>query len=117
MRDRRVMATGLIWLGLFLMIEKITTIQNPPYDATVALILVMLVALASTAAVWVFGAEETFHKPEIGKAKRESSADARLQLLLQLMDEREKARLKDRLLKDLDSTAGGEISLEMLLRK
>lgn len=113
MRDKRVLATGFIWLMLFLIMEKITAFGNPPYDATVAVILLMLVALASTASVWIFGSEE--ETPEVEKSKRDS--DARVQLLLQLMDEREKAQLKARLLNNLDSNADGELSMDMLLRK
>ncbi|MBZ0305151.1 MAG: hypothetical protein K8I82_03700 [Anaerolineae bacterium] len=95
--------------------EKITAMSNPPYDATVAVILLMLVTLASTASVWVFGSDDYVRTPSMEKTKRDS--DARMQLLLQLMDEREKAQLKARLLNDLESNADGEISLEMLLGK
>lgn len=113
MRDKRVLATGFIWLMLFLIMEKITAFGSPPYDATVAVILLMLVALASTASVWIFGSDD--ETPAAEKSKRDS--DARMQLLLQLMSEKEKAQLKTRLLNDLESNSDGEISLEMLLKK
>lgn len=120
MRDKRVFATLIIWGAVMYFLQSLTGYSDPPFDGTVALVFMIFAALVSTIIVWTADSDKANKAPsfEADKAKRELPADVRLQLLLELLDEKEKARLKARLLNEFESNvADGEISLEMLLKR
>ncbi len=92
-------ATVLIWASTFAVwtILRDSTITN----------LAVLTAFGSTVALWlVLGFYTIDHQPQPGanhaeKAKRQGDEDARLALLLQMLDDDERRALKQRLMDQL----------------
>lgn len=102
--DKRVQATLFIWLAFGIAIG-LTGINNPVNGNTIGLVLIAsIAAFLATTLVWVLGSER-FSRPELSeKAKRDTrnnTEDARLALLVQLMDEDERQSFKRRLVDDL----------------
>lgn len=82
-------------------------------DGTALGLGLIIAATLSTLAIWTIKHED-MPASSSQKLKREAgSGDARLQLLMQMLDEDEKRQLKQRLLND--SHLDGELSLDELL--
>lgn len=112
----RIFATMFVWALLIYFLDSLSGYNNPPYDGTVALVFLVISATISTIVIWESSGAAAA-SPQPAKNKRDESSDARLRLLLEMLDDKEKARLKARLLNEVDSNvADGELSLEMLLK-
>jgi len=111
MFDKRLIATITIWSAVIMLFIVIGAAgREVDWDATGITIMAMILASISTVVIWVFGSLDSRHKDRSGeKAKREG--DARVQLLLQLLDEDEKRLIKQRLMNSTD----GELPLDALL--
>ncbi len=113
----RIFATMFVWAMLIFFLDRLSGYSNPPYDGTVALVFMVIAATISTIVLWESSGAAAAASPQPAKNKRDESSDARLRLLLELLDDKEKARLKARLLNEVDANVtDGELSLEMLLK-
>jgi len=86
-------------------------------DGDLILGIALLAAIGTTVTIWMVWALShfDFQQETSDKAKRAAGADARLSLLLELLDEDERQALKRRLAEDL-STDGEMMSLADLLK-
>lgn len=123
--DIRVQATMFIWVAVAV-IGIVTIVADDTSNNDVPILfLVALTAFLSTAAVWHFGGEYMLEKHRRNHESRESrsdkrhsrsrrpsssekqkrgsnnTSDSRMALLLSLMDDHEKADIKQRLLNDM----------------
>lgn len=107
--DIRVQATTLIWI-IFGAVSIVTIVADDVASNDVPVIfLAAFAAVLSTAAVWSFASEQmnAMHarnhatQSNDEKQKRGEGDDPRIALLLSLMDEHEKADLKQRLMDEL----------------
>lgn len=108
-----LIATAMIWAT----VAMVRLIGGPDVGI---LGFALFAALGSTVAiwlVWVFVSIDEASKSNVSQAKAKRAAaeeDARLSLLLQLMDEDERSRLKQRLRDDLGAD-GEAVALDDLL--
>lgn len=108
-----LIATAMIWATVLM----VRLIGGPGADI---LDFALFAGLGSTVAiwlVWVFASIDEASKSGAREAKAKRAAaeeDARLSLLLQLMDEGERSRLKERLREDLGAD-GEAVALDDLL--
>lgn len=121
--DIRVQATMFIWMAVAA-IGVVTIVADDTTNNDIPVIfLVVLAAFLSTSAIWFFAGEHMgeMHERNLRaresrsdrrqsrsrrpshpeKQKREQTDDSRMALLLSLMDEHEKADIKQRLLNEL----------------
>ena len=127
MFDKKLIATAIIWIAVTITVENLTvTTASSKIDPTAVVAIMVISALLATAAIWISDAigkyfqyrnqsEDIAREKPKHQERLESSGDTRIQLLLQLLDEHEKAAIKSRLLNDVEAGADGEISLDMLL--
>lgn len=121
----RIILTGVIWMMLGAI--AITAVLNSQYsnlDPNAIAIAAMVMGAITTGLLWSSGSKEEKTDPKRGhfvtiggdtKAKRgQDSTDARLTLLMEMMDEGEleafKERLKRQILDEAYVTEDGEIS-------
>lgn len=102
--DKRAQATVFIWLAFGIAIG-LTGLSNPVNGNTIGLVLIAsIAAFLGTTLVWVLGSERFSGLASTEKAKRDARSDpgdARMALLVQLMDEDERKNLKRRLVDEL----------------
>jgi hypothetical protein len=106
--EGKVLVTLVIWISLAIAIGVSVLSMEGDVAMGVAAIL-GIAGTATTHNIWKYGAGA-----ETGKAKREVHEDTRLKLLIELLDDEDRQRLKHRLMNELQ--ADGElVSVEELL--
>lgn len=109
--DIRVQATAIIWAA-FAVAAGLTGLAAASSDNAVLIVLITsLAAVVSTAIVWLFVSlyddeRGTIHRAA-AKAKRDTREDARLALLLRLMNDEQRRAVQQQLAADLG--ADGEL--------
>lgn len=128
MRDPKVLVTGFIWMVCLLI--SLAILFTPAIDSEWVLSLPLGVAFFSTMAIYMSDADKSKHEAGRGdgtvtieKAKRDAGdpADAKMRLLLELMDDDERQAFKETLKRQmlqrshLDDGEVDSVSVEALL--
>ena len=96
--------TIAIWIVVGIMSEELTA-QGHDLGYITTMILV-IGAILITLVLWGQEFFQTINEADVEKAKRGSDSDARLQLLMTLLSDEERAAVRDRL---IDTSGDGEI--------
>lgn len=115
-KDYRTNATIAIWIIFGIIVGLSTIGQAANLWTAIIVTIAAIAAIASSAFLWVFGDESRSRREDMAeeKAKRGGQDDARMELLLRLLDRDEREALKQRLIDDLEAD-GEALSLAELL--
>ena len=117
--DKRIQATLIIWVAVAATLGMSGMGDASNFSDEIITIVLAGAAFLSTTAIWFLGRDSAVSNKiapsETEKAKNDSTReDARVRLLLDLMDDDQKAALRQQLMDDLNSD-GESVSLSDLL--
>ncbi len=114
MGDRRVLATLIIWSVVGVIMSVMLWSGSVEILEFLLAVVFAFAALVSSGIVWRFGGSEADQAAEKSKRGGLAGGDSRTELLLRLLDDDDRAALKQRLTEDLRGD-GEALSLDALL--